>query len=210
MKLPIIIAGLVTGAGIMTIGAVALASGQRRRVNALLARGRFVRGLIMDRVTQDGRVVPHWGIDIAAPEGTPVFAVKSGRVVLSRPLRGYGNTVMISHSDGRQSSLYGHLARSLVNEGQQVSQGQEIAQVGSTRHGRNVRWDGQQFVSVGPESAGAVGRPISPHIHFEIHPGTIPRIGSRPRRLDPVRWLRSQGISQYAQRWEREAVDRVA
>lgn len=210
MKLPIIIAGVVTGAGLLTVGAVALASGQRRRVNALLARGRFVRGLIMNRVTQDGRVVPHWGIDIAAPVGTPVYAVKSGTVLLSRPVRGYGNTIMIQHDDGRQSTLYGHLRQSHVAEGQRVSAGQQIAQVGATRHGRNVRWEGGRFISVGQDSSGTVGA-ISPHIHFEVHPGPVPRIGARPRRLDPVRWLRSQGIEQFAQRWVRDdAPDRVA
>jgi len=165
----------------------------------------------MNRVTQDGRVVPHWGLDIAAPPGTPVRAAKSGVVLLSRPVRGYGNTVMIRHDNDRRSTLYAHLQRAYAREGTHVGGDEVIATVGGTRHGRNVRWDGSRFISVGPESAGAVSSPISPHIHFEVHPGPIPRLGSAPRRLDPVAWLRQEGIEPFGAEWERGgAVPRVA
>ena len=208
MKLPIIIAGISTGIGVLALTLIARADAPRGP-RALLAQGRFVRGLNMNRTTRDGRVTPHWGVDIAAPTGTPVYAVKSGRVIFSRPMRGYGNVVMLSHTDDRRSTLYAHLHRSLVSEGQSVRAGQQIAEVGGTRHGRNVRLDGQRYISVGPESAGAVSRPISPHVHFEVHPGSIPLVGSRPRRLDPVSWLQREGIGQYAQRWNTGRTHRV-
>jgi len=85
----------------------------------------------------------HDGIDIAAPEGTPVRAIDHGRVIYSDQLRGYGNMVILRHADGLVS-VYAHNERNLVREGQQVSRGETIARVGST------------------------GRVSGPHLHFEI------------------------------------------
>lgn len=211
MNLPLIIAGVAGGLGILTLTGIAIAAGVRGQpARHLLDVGRFVRGLDMNRRRRDGTVTPHWGVDIAAPEGTPARAVKTGVVVLARPVRGYGNTVMLSVPSERRSFLYGHLQRATVREGQTVPAGAIVGLVGRTRHGRNVRWDGERFVSVGPDSSGVVS-PISPHIHFEVHPGPIPRIGSRPRRLDPVDYLRQEGVEMFGRRWEDDDdVDRVA
>lgn len=86
----------------------------------------------------------HKGIDIAAPVGTPVVAAAPGVVVYARwNSGGYGNLVDIQHPDG-SLTRYGHNSRLLVQEGQQVSQGEAIALVGST------------------------GRSSGPHCHFEI------------------------------------------
>lgn len=205
-----VVAGAV-GVGLAVAGRVG-SSGSRRSASHVVDQGRFVRGLVLNRTTRDGRVTPHWGIDIAAPEGTPIHAVKAGTVIFSRPLRGYGNSVMISHRDERRSSLYGHMNQATVQEGQQVTAGQVIGTVGSTRHGRNVQWDAGagSFISTGVESAGAVSAPISPHLHMEIHPTQVPQLGPRPQRLDPVRYLQNEGIAQYARRWEPSENPRVA
>ncbi|MBD1836669.1 M23 family metallopeptidase [Coleofasciculus sp. FACHB-501] len=89
----------------------------------------------------------HKGIDIAAPVGTPVVAAAPGVVVYARwNTGGYGNLVDIQHPDG-SLTRYGHNSRLLVREGQQVSQGEAIALVGST------------------------GRSTGPHCHFEIRTG---------------------------------------
>lgn len=87
----------------------------------------------------------HKGIDIAAPVGTPIVAAAAGKVVTSGwNDGGYGNLVEIEHSDG-SVTLYAHNSRLLVKVGQQVRQGQQIAEMGST------------------------GFSTGPHSHFEVH-----------------------------------------
>ncbi|PSN11251.1 hypothetical protein C7293_24990 [filamentous cyanobacterium CCT1] len=88
----------------------------------------------------------HRGIDIAGPVGTPIVAAASGVVVRSGwNSGGYGNLVDIRHADGSMTR-YAHNSRLLVREGQQVRQGQQISEMGST------------------------GYSTGPHLHFEIHP----------------------------------------
>lgn len=86
----------------------------------------------------------HPGDDIANSTGTPVAAADSGRVVtVTRDNRDYGWHVIINHGNG-YSTLYGHLSRIDVSEGQNVSRGQQVGLMGST------------------------GRSTGPHLHFEI------------------------------------------
>jgi murein DD-endopeptidase MepM/ murein hydrolase activator NlpD len=73
----------------------------------------------------------HRGIDISAEYGTPVIAVKSGRVVSAGWAEGYGQTIIIEH-DGIYSTLYGHNSELLVVRGTFVRQGQIIARAGNT------------------------------------------------------------------------------
>ena len=73
----------------------------------------------------------HDGVDIGAPEGTPVHAVAEGEVVYSNQLRGYGNMVIVRHVGGIVS-VYAHNQLNLVHEGQKVERGEVIAKVGST------------------------------------------------------------------------------
>ena len=87
----------------------------------------------------------HRGIDVAGPVGTPIVAAAPGTVTYSRwNSGGYGNLVEITHPDG-SLTLYAHNNRNLVSEGQDVAQGQQIAEMGST------------------------GFSTGPHLHFEIH-----------------------------------------
>lgn len=85
----------------------------------------------------------HDGIDIAVPEGTPVRAAESGRVVYSASLGAYGNLIVLRHS-GPYMSLYAHNERNLAAPGDEVEKGDVIAESG--------------------ESGNATG----PHVHFEI------------------------------------------
>jgi murein DD-endopeptidase MepM/ murein hydrolase activator NlpD len=88
----------------------------------------------------------HRGIDIAAPVGTPIYAAADGVVIdAGWHSGGYGNLVEIRHSDGT-TTRYGHNSRIRVATGQQVRQGQQIADMGST------------------------GRSTGSHLHFEIRP----------------------------------------
>lgn len=86
----------------------------------------------------------HHGTDFAAPKGTPIKAIKAGKVIFAgwRPI--YGYTVTIDHGDDVKS-VYGHASKLFVKKGQRVAQGQIIAKVGST------------------------GRSTGPHLHLEIH-----------------------------------------
>ncbi len=75
---------------------------------------------------------PHWGIDIAAPTGTPVRAPAGGIVTLTHDDMYFsGGTLLIDHGLGL-SSAFLHLHRILVEEGQRVEQGDVIAEVGAT------------------------------------------------------------------------------
>ncbi len=85
----------------------------------------------------------HEGIDIGVPTGTPVYAVQAGTVTLAGVEGGYGNSVVIAHTDAI-STRYGHNSELLVKVGDKVAKGQMIAKSGNTGH------------STGP------------HLHFEF------------------------------------------
>jgi lipoprotein NlpD len=85
----------------------------------------------------------HDGVDISAPAGTTVHAADAGVVAFAGRLNGYGNTVIIRHSDN-YVTVYGHNSRILVSEGSPVARGQSIAEVGTS------------------------GRTTGPNLHFEV------------------------------------------
>lgn len=75
---------------------------------------------------------PHWGVDVAAPTGTPVYAPASGKITLAEPdLYFSGGTIVLDHGGGLTSSFL-HLSALKVSNGQIVKQGDVIALVGST------------------------------------------------------------------------------
>lgn len=88
----------------------------------------------------------HSGYDLAAPSGSPIYAMYSGTVSVSKWDDGYGNYIIIDHSDGQQT-LYAHCSKLLVSVSERVEAGQEIAKVGST------------------------GNSTGPHLHVELRIG---------------------------------------
>ena len=86
----------------------------------------------------------HSGQDIAAPEGTPVYAAMDGEVIAVGVGEMSGNYVKLSHADGMET-LYCHLSASNVEEGVAVRRGDVIGFVGQT------------------------GLATGPHLHFEVH-----------------------------------------
>ncbi|MFD2094570.1 M23 family metallopeptidase [Corallincola platygyrae] len=85
---------------------------------------------------------PHYGIDIAAPTGTLVYAPADGTVTLWHPDMYYsGGTLLIDHGFGI-SSTFIHLSDSLVKEGDVVKQGDPIAKIGATGRvtGAHLDW----------------------------------------------------------------------
>jgi len=87
-------------------------------------------GILIGKFSSNGSL--NKGIDIAGDLGQPVLAASDGAVVYAGSgLRGYGELIIIKHSD-TYVSAYGHNRRLLVREGQQVKVGQSIAEMGST------------------------------------------------------------------------------
>lgn len=75
---------------------------------------------------------PHYGIDIAAPQGSPVVAPVAGKVTLvHEDMYFSGGTLIVDHGRGI-SSTFIHLYKILVEEGQEVEQGQVIAEIGAS------------------------------------------------------------------------------
>lgn len=76
----------------------------------------------------------HPGIDIDGQTGDPIRSIKPGRVIFAgKTFDGYGNRVIIEHAGGL-SSLYAHLSKIEVKDGQEVDMNTEIGLVGSTGH----------------------------------------------------------------------------
>lgn len=98
-------------------------------------------GLRSDPFTR--RLAQHSGIDIGGDSGDPVYAAGGGTVIESAYNRSRGHYIIIRHDSGYKS-VYMHLRKRLVTEGQKVKQGEQIGQLGSS------------------------GRSTGPHLHFEI------------------------------------------
>jgi len=74
----------------------------------------------------------HKGIDIAAPNGTPIYAAADGKVIYAQyNTGGYGNLVVLDHGNGVKT-YYGHASKLYVSVGQTVTAGDTLAAVGST------------------------------------------------------------------------------
>jgi murein DD-endopeptidase MepM/ murein hydrolase activator NlpD len=90
------------------------------------------------------------GINLAVPEGTPIKAADDGVVAYAgNELKGYGNLVLIRHSNGFVSA-YAHASELMVKRGDSIKRGQVIAHAGQT------------------------GNVTSPQLHFEIRKGSTP------------------------------------
>jgi murein DD-endopeptidase MepM/ murein hydrolase activator NlpD len=106
----------------------------------------------------------HYGIDLAAPLGTPIYAAVDGVVIRAGRASGFGNAVYIQDADG-DVHIYGHMRYYDVEAGDIVHAGDEIAQVGNE------------------------GYSTGPHLHYEIHRG-----GENGRPIDPQEYLAERGV----------------
>lgn len=102
---------------------------------------------------------PHFGVDIAAPRGTPVYAPAEGKVTLAASMVLSGNTLMIDHGYGLRSTFM-HLNRLLVKPGSWVKKGQQVGEVGATGRatGPHLHW-GMSWFNVRLDPALFVGAP---------------------------------------------------
>ncbi len=92
----------------------------------------------------------HDGIDISAPEGTPVRAARAGRILYSDQLRGYGKLIIVEHDDG-YATVYAHNRENRAAVGSAVRQGDVIASVGRS------------------------GKTSGPNLHFEVRKDNVAR-----------------------------------
>jgi murein DD-endopeptidase MepM/ murein hydrolase activator NlpD len=107
----------------------------------------------------------HQGVDVAASEGAPVRAMKSGTVIHAGEMSGYGLVVMLQHGKNLRT-VYGHLSRIAVKAGAEVDGGDRIGDVGQT------------------------GNATGPHLHFEVWrwgrpDDPVPLLGGMPPRAAP-------------------------
>lgn len=87
---------------------------------------------------------PHLGVDFAGTRGTPIFSAHEGLVIYAgRAFKGFGKLVIVEYDD-QWATLYAHLDKILVKQGQVVSQGQTLGKMGRT------------------------GRATGVHLHFEL------------------------------------------
>jgi hypothetical protein len=106
----------------------------------------------------------HYGIDLAAPLGTPIYAAVDGVVLRAGPASGFGNAIYIQDADGNVE-VYGHMRYYSVSPGEIVHAGDQIAKVGDE------------------------GQSTGPHLHFQLDRG-----GMEGRPFDPIPWLAARGI----------------
>ncbi|WP_374225750.1 MULTISPECIES: M23 family metallopeptidase [unclassified Microbacterium] len=119
-----------------------------------------------------GQQSVHTGTDYAAPDGTPIHAVADGRVTTAEFSGGYGGLVVIDHTVAGQrvATAYAHMWETgiHVTEGQIVTAGQHIGDVGSS------------------------GNSTGPHLHLEVRPG-----GPGSEAVDPAAWLADHGATEH-------------
>jgi len=101
------------------------------------------------RVYGGGATWFHSGVDFAMPKGWPIMAAAPGRVAVAGMMPSYGNTVVLDHGQ-TVHTVYMHMSKVLVHEGERVDQGQVIGLVGQT------------------------GLALGPHLHFSSYITTVP------------------------------------
>jgi murein DD-endopeptidase MepM/ murein hydrolase activator NlpD len=111
--------------------------------------GRLMGGYGVRSDPFSGEGAMHTGIDISAPQGTLVHAAADGIVLHAAWNSGYGRCVIIDHGNNYQT-LYAHLSRMDVIEGEEIRQGEVLGAVGSS------------------------GRSTGSHLHYEVRIGSTP------------------------------------
>lgn len=149
-----VVAASVTAIGMLAVSATASAD----PVGKTTAKNMVVTSMVTGKLTakygptpdpfKAGKTRNHFGIDIAAPTGTPIFAPANGIILAAtNAYKGntkYGNVVVIETADGIVT-MFSHLDGYTVAAGQKISKGTQIATVGNS------------------------GKSTGPHVHIETH-----------------------------------------
>jgi murein DD-endopeptidase MepM/ murein hydrolase activator NlpD len=144
------------------------------------APGRFSSAFGLRRFFNNQPRQPHSGLDIAAPEGTPVSAPAAGTIIEIGNYFFNGNTLFIDHGQG-VISMYNHLSRISVKKGAHVERGQRIGAVGKTGRvtGAHLHWtmslnntrvDPMLFLSPAAQVGAPPSTPAAPPAAFGMTP----------------------------------------
>lgn len=125
----------------------------------------WLSSLFGSRKNPDGSLGFHRGVDMASAKGTAVRAAATGKVVEARYVAGYGNTVVVKHTN-KYKTRYAHLATITVSVGQYIKRGTLVGTVGDTGWVRKAGSDAS-------------------HLHFELH--------AYGKQVNPLPFLRSVG-----------------
>lgn len=136
-------------AGLRRINTYRVAAERLPLAEPVHASVRMTSGFGVRRDPRTGASRMHNGVDWAGPRGTPIHTTSDGTVVFAGWQGGYGNLVIVEHAFGIRT-YYAHLHRIRVNQGDRVSRGDRIGDMGTT------------------------GRSTGVHLHYEI------RVGGRP------------------------------
>ena len=115
----------------------------KKGILALPLQGKIISNFGRQKNTEFNTFTFNSGIDISTPMGEVIRAAGAGEVIYTGWIKGYGQIIIINHG-GRISTLYAHLAKTIVKNGEKVKKGQIIGQVGDT------------------------GGVSSPRLHFEV------------------------------------------
>lgn len=113
--------------------------------------GGFTPGVYLNETHKNG----HYGVDMQAPKGTPVYAFAPGKVLSAGQSPGNtagGTTITILHDKGLMT-YYAHLSSVDVRRGEEVDSSTKIGSVGNTGNAQHT----------------------APHLHFEIHANVNPK-----------------------------------
>lgn len=100
----------------------------------------------------------HSGLDLRAPQGTPIYSIFDGEVTFSKFYKDYGNVILVSHDNGLET-IYAHNSENLVEVGDEVSAGDKIALCGKTGNATGYHLHFEVRVS---------GKTINPEIILDV------------------------------------------
>ena len=124
----------------------------------MIRRNAEMNSFGMVRCYPDGRPKPHQGWDLYAPEGTPIYAVADGQILITRDGGDYGKLIVLSISGTALYAAYAHLSVMFVSPGERVVVGELLGKTGCTGNAAGMKGDDQ-------------------HLHFEVRTDPLPGLG---------------------------------
>lgn len=153
----------------------------------------------------------HHGVDIGAPEGSPVFAPMDGVVQQAWPngaLSRYGNLLLVYMPAVDKTAVFAHLAElparadgTPLRRGDTITAGEQVGLVGYTGacgRGSRVSAHGVRCTPCGPGGRYLCSGPSGAHLHLEIRPGRVNRPNPRGASINPTTFAREHGFELFA------------
>ena len=131
------------------------------------AKGKMLSRFGLYRIFNGDTASRHTGLDFRAWEGTPLYSMAAGRVVLKGSFYYAGNCIFVDHGNGF-ISMYAHMSKVLVKEGDMLTSGQKIGLSGATGRVNGAHLHLATFVQ---------GQVVDPEPLFNINADTMPQLG---------------------------------